>query len=52
MKELEINKVFCESLLFANESNLWGPGDIVFEKSSKSKNSKQTNRGEGDSRPM
>ena len=31
VKELELNNVFCESLLFANESNLWGPGNIGFD---------------------
>ena len=31
IKEIEINKVFCESLLFAHEYNLWGPGDIIFD---------------------
>ena len=30
VKELEINRVFCETLVFAEESNLWGPGDINF----------------------
>ena len=30
VKELEINRVFCETLIFAEEANLWGPGDIVF----------------------
>lgn len=28
IKELEINRVFCESLIFAEETNLWGPGEI------------------------
>ena len=27
-KELEINKVFCESLIFAKDTNLWGPWEI------------------------
>ena len=28
--ELKINKVFCKSLLFAHDLNLWGPGEIIF----------------------
>ena len=43
VKELEINKVFCESLLFAYETNLWGPGDIVFDEKKKASCHEETN---------
>ena len=37
VKGLEINNVFCHSLLFAKDANLWGPGEMVTKRNKSGK---------------
>ena len=31
VKEIAIDRVFCHTLIFCSETNLWGPGEIIIE---------------------